>query len=513
MDKLSSSFLNKLIKTVRDSNLLAWGERVVAAVSGGVDSTVLLYSLYELRHYFGINIVCASFDHKIRPSSGEDISFVKDLCKKLSIPFYTESIDAVSYAKENKLNLEESARILRYDFLMKTAAALKAEKIAAAHHLDDFAENIVMRLITGGGLAAISGFKVKSGIVIRPLINHTKSEITDFANKNSIKFACDQTNADIKILRNFVRLNIVPPIKERNPSFLKTVKNTAEILRKDDDFIEKIAYKNFKEISKRNVNGKRIVFEKSDLLKMEDALLYRILKISVLNVCGYTYDNNNEIFIKKPITYYKNFKAFVELIKSKTPNTYFYINSFIAVRKEYDSVIIEYIPSAKNLTFKSFDFELEEPLGNPKYGLKKRYGCIINKNAVKAGRYSLKIKEINKVFYIEKLSACETDKIIKDILEKKIDFQPNIAYFDYDKISFPLEIRPFIEGDRFVPRGMKGDKKVKEYFIDKKVPVNIRKIIPLILFGGKIAWIFLNSISDDIKITEFTRNVGIMRIE
>jgi tRNA(Ile)-lysidine synthase len=513
LDKFSSSFLNKLTKTVKDSDLLAWGERVVTAVSGGIDSTVLLCSLYELRHYFGINIICASFDHKIRPSSAEDITFVKDLCKKLSIPFYTESKDIKLYAKENKLNLEEAARILRYRFLMKTAEDFKAKKIAVAHHLDDFAENLVMRLITGGGAGAISGFKVQSGIVIRPLINHSKSEITNFANKNSIKFVEDYTNADTKILRNFVRLNIMPSLKECNASFLKTVKNTAEILRKDDDFIEQIARKSFNDIVQPDANGKRIVFEKNDLLRLEDALLYRILKISVLDACGYNSKNKNEIFIKKPIVYYKNLKAFIQLMKSKKPNTYFYINSFTAVRKEYDKIIIEYIPSAKNLNFKSFNFELEEPLENPKSGLKKRYNYLIDKAAVETGRQSVNINEINKVFHLEKLSAGASDKIIKDILEKKIDFQPNIAYFDYDRISFPIIIRPFNEGDRFVPLGMKGGKKLKEYFIDKKVPVNIRKIIPVILFGGKIAWVSLNEISDDIKITELTRNAGIMRIE
>ena len=107
MDKFSSFFLSKLIKTVKDSGLLTWGDRILIAVSGGVDSTVLLYSLYELRHYFGITLACASFDHKIRPSSHEDILFVSGLCKKFSLPFYTEQADARDYAKKLKLNLDE----------------------------------------------------------------------------------------------------------------------------------------------------------------------------------------------------------------------------------------------------------------------------------------------------------------------------------------------------------------------------------------------------------------------
>ncbi len=513
MEKSSSSFLSKLIKTVKNLNLLAWGEKTVAAVSGGIDSTVLLYSLYELRHYFGIDLACASFDHKIRPSSGDDISFVKDLCKQLSIPFYTESIDVVSYAKENKLNLEEAARFLRYSFLMKTAKDFKAEKIAVAHHLDDFAENIIMRLITGGGTGAISGFNVQSGIVIRPLINHSKSEITDFANKNSIMFIEDYTNADTKILRNFVRLNIIPSFKERNASFLETVKNTAEILKKDDDFIEKIAREKFNGIAKYENNGKRIVFEKKDLLKLEDALLYRILKIAVLDACGYNSKDKNDIFVKKPTVYYKNLKAFLQLIKSEKPNTYFYINLFAAVRKEYDKIIIEYVPSAKKLVYKTFSFELEEPLENPKSALQKRYNYLIEETGAETERQSVRINEINKVFSIEKLSAETSYNIIKDVLKKRIDISPDTAYFDYDKISFPIIIKQFNEGDRFVPLGMKGVKKLKKYFIDKKVPANIRKIIPVILFDDKIAWVSFNEINDDIKITEFTRNVGVMRIE
>ena len=512
LDKFSSSFLNKLIKTVRDSNLLTWGERVVTAVSGGIDSSVLLYSLYELRHYLGIDIACASFDHNIRPSSGEDIIFVKDFCKKLSIPFYTEDRDVKSYAKENKLNLEEAARILRYRFLIKTADDFKAKKIAVAHHLDDFAENLIMRLITGGGTGAISGFKTQSGMVIRPLINHSKSEIIDFANKNSVKFVEDDTNKDTKILRNFVRLNIIPSFKELNPSFLKTVKNTSEILEKDDDFIKKTADKIFKDIARPDAGGKRFIFKKEDLSNLEDALLYRILKISVFNACGCNSKDKNNFFVKKPVVYYKNLKAFIQLIKSKKPNTYFYINSFIGVRKEYDKIIIEYIPSAKNLIFKSFNFELKEPLEIQKSSLKKKYEYLINKIDIEAGRYSVKIKEIDKTFYIKKLDDAKSDEIIKKIIEKKMYFKPALSYFDYDKINFPIIVRPFNEGDRFNPLGMKGSKKLKEYFIDKKVPANIRKIIPVILFDANIAWVFLNEISNDIKITERTRNVGIMRI-
>ena len=514
MDKISSFFLDKLIKTVRSFNLLAWGERVVIAASGGVDSSVLLFSLYELRHYFGISAACASFDHKIRQDSGQDVIFVKDLCKNLSIPFYSGSGDVKLYAKENKLNLEEAARILRYNFLLKTARDFNAEKIAVAHHSDDFAENVIMRLITGAGAGAISGFQAKSGQVIRPLINHSKLEILEFADKNSIKFTDDYTNKDTKILRNFVRLNILPSFKSVNPSFLNTIRNTAEILKKDDDFIEKISFKIFKDIAEP-INNRKIYFKKKDLSELYEPVLYRILKFSVLEIYKSIPENKNIFFIKKPITYYNNFKAFIELIKSKKPNVFFYIGRYIEIGNEYDKIFIGYAASEYSLNFKSVEFNIDGTVEIKKSGNASRYNkykYIIEKMPL-SSKTGLKIKEINKTISIEKINAFRSAEIINKIINKEFNFEPDSIYFDYDKISFPVTIRNFKEGDRFVPLGMKGAKKLKEYFIDKKVPINIRRIIPIILFEGEIAWVSLNEISDHIKITEFTKNVGLMRIE
>ncbi len=516
MDKISSSFLDKLIKTVRSFNLLAWGERVVVAVSGGVDSSVLLFSLYELRHYLGISIACASFDHKIRPDSGQDVIFVKDLCKNLSIPFYSGSGDVKLYAKENKLNLEETARILRYNFLLKKSSDFNAPKIAVAHHSDDFAENVIMRLITGAGAGAISGFQAKYGQVIRPLINHSKSEIIEFADKNSIKFTEDFTNKDTKILRNFVRLNILPSFKSVNPSFLNTVRNTAEILKKDDDFIEKISFKIFKEIAEPVNNGK-IYFKKKDLLKLDDPVLYRILKLSILEIYKYNPKDEYSFFIKKPIIYYNNFKAFIELIKSGKPNAFFYIGKFIEVGNEYDNIFIGYTASEGSFSFKSVKFNLAESIENKESNAASRYNkyeYLIEKIPPSLiTSLKIKIKEINKTFSIESVNESDSAEIINKITKKELNFKPESVYFDYDKIRFPITIRNFIEGDRFVPLGMKDAKKLKEYFIDKKVPIKVRRIIPIILFGGKIAWVSLNEICDCIKITEFTKNVGIMQIE
>ncbi len=518
MDKFSSFFLSKLIKTVKDSGLLTWGDRILIAVSGGVDSTVLLYSLYELRHYFGITLACASFDHKIRPSSHEDILFVSGLCKKFSLPFYTEQADARDYAKKLKLNLEESARILRYNFLMKSAIDFGAEKIATAHHLDDFAENFIMRLTVGGGGSAIAGIPVKNNIIIRPLIRHAKQEIINFARGNSIRFKEDYTNYDKKIFRNFIRLNIIPQLKKHNKSFLKTVYNTAEILRSDDEFINAAAKDLFDKSSKLFFSKtagnepllSQIVFNRKDLINVHRSLLYRLLKISILSLWQSRDVVDKSKFLKKPIVSYSNFETFVELVKSKKPNIYFNVKHLISVRREYDNIFIEHFSLNNKLAFKSFNFTAA-------FGKEIKYKYKLNE--LDKTKYkdisNIEIKELGRSFFIKQLKERETLRIKAGILKlkKNASVPANVAYFDFEKLKFPVTIRAFEEGDRFIPLGAGGHKKVKSYFIDKKVPMKARKILPIILFKDEIAWVSFNSISETIKITEFTKYAGIMFIK
>ena len=528
-NKETSFFLKKFYCAVEEFKLIERGDLILAAVSGGVDSVSLLYSLYFLRHILGINIACAVFDHEIRESSYKEVEYLKDLCNILSIRFYTDKANILAESKINKKSIEETARNFRYKFLYKTADKIHADKIATAHHLDDFAENFLMRAITGGGSGSIAGINVKNGIIIRPFIKFSKNEIIDFAGLNSIKFFEDCTNYQENIFRNNIRLNIIPEFKKINPSFLGTLYKTSEVLRKDDEFIENYA----KEIFKNTILNTAykasgiLTFNVGHLLKLPEAVLYRLVKLatyeissakdSINNNSPNDYDNiaNNENFIS-----YGNFKNFLNIIKSDKPNISFNLNKNVRIIRSYENIIFEKIENNKYIG-KIHDINYYFPLNHKHYEYSINCDALIEKNnanSIKTINKSVvyrkvHIKEINVDLIIGKLNIVNAAATINKLMKKK--FKKNSAnaiLFDFDKLLFPVTIRNFINGDRFIPLGMHHEKKVKNFFIDKKIPELYRHNLPVILFGGQIVWLGFIMMSDIIKITEFTKNIGYIKL-
>ena len=518
-NKRTSIFLKKFISTIEEFKLIEWGESVLIAVSGGVDSVSLLYSLYFLRHLLGIKISCAVFDHGIRESSYKEVEYLENLCNILSVPFYTDKANIVAESKINKKSIEETARNFRYKFLYKTANEINADKIAAAHHLDDFAENFLMRTITGGGSGSIAGIKVKNGMIIRPFIKFSKKEIIDFAKLNSIKFFEDYTNYQEDIFRNNIRLNIIPVFKKINPSFLNTIYRTSEVLRQDDEFIENCA----REIFKNNVsdteykNSGILTFNIPELLKMPETVLYRFFKLALYEIIINKNDNDNkdnnngiENFIS-----YGNFKNFLNILKSSKPNILFNLNKSIRIIKTYEKIIFEkiendiYIGKIKN-TYHHF------PLDFKHYEYLINHDDIVENNSVNINiinKFIIHIKELDFNLIIGKYNNIKTKTVIDKLIKKNFKNRlNNTILFDFDKLSFPIKIRNFMNGDRFTPLGMQNEKKVKKFFIDKKIPVLLRHNVPIILSDNKIVWVGFIIMSDMIKITDSTKSIGYMKL-
>ncbi len=517
-NKGTSIFLKKCIGTIEEFKLIEWGESVLTAVSGGVDSVSLLYSLYFLRHLLGIKISCAVFDHGIRESSYKEVEYLENLCNVLSVPFYTDKANIVAESKINKKSIEETARNFRYKFLYKTANEINADKIATAHHLDDFAENFLMRTIIGGGSGSIAGIKVKNGMIIRPFIKFSKNEIIDFAKLNSIKFFEDYTNYQGDIFRNHIRLNIIPEFKKINPSFLNTIYRTSEVLRKDDEFIENCS----REIFKNSVSSTEykdsgtLAFNIYDLLKIQETVLYRLFKLALYEIVINKNDNkdkdNNRIenFIS-----YGNFKNFLNILKSNKPNILFNLNKNIRIIKTYEKIIFQKIENnicigkIKNI-YRYFPLDIKH------YEYLIDYDDIVENNLGNINtinKFIIYIKELDLSLIIGKFDNIKTKTVMNKLIKKQFKNNlKNTVLFDFDKLLFPVKIRNFMNGDRFIPLGMHNEKKVKNFFIDEKIPALLRHNVPIILSNNKIVWIGFIIMSDIIKISNSTKSIGYIKL-
>ncbi len=219
------------------------GERVAVALSGGSDSMALLNFLIENANAIGITVLALNVEHGIRgESSVNDSKFVKEYCDKYNIPLLSYAVDSVKKAKDEKLSIEQSARALRYECFYQAIKSGKCDKVATAHHLSDNAESVLFNLFRGTGLKGLSGINENyNDYIVRPFLSVSKAEIEDYINKNAIPYVTDQTNFCDKYSRNFLRLNVIPHIKEIFPNFENSILRFSEIAKSDDEYLSKIA--------------------------------------------------------------------------------------------------------------------------------------------------------------------------------------------------------------------------------------------------------------------------------
>ncbi|HGE70414.1 TPA: tRNA lysidine(34) synthetase TilS, partial [Candidatus Poribacteria bacterium] len=233
----------KVLRTINKYKMIGKGDKIVLAVSGGPDSTAMLYIMNDLRDELGCSLYIAHLNHCLRgEESSADAEFVKEQAEKLHIPFTIEKIDVKSMIT-NKESLESGARRIRYDFYRKVMSETKADKVAQGHTADDQAETILMRLLRGSGTKGLSGIPpIRDGIYIRPLIEISRSEVVAYLQNIGVQPRWDSSNLSTEYERNRIRHELIPLIEKRfSPNIKAILQQTAEILRSEDDFLDTIA--------------------------------------------------------------------------------------------------------------------------------------------------------------------------------------------------------------------------------------------------------------------------------
>jgi tRNA(Ile)-lysidine synthase len=446
--------LQKVEKTIEKFNMLSIGDHVLAGLSGGPDSVCLLHVLKELKIKYKLKISASYIDHGLRPNeTPKEIEFCQKICSDLDVPFYTKSVDVREFAKQEKINLQEAARILRYGALDQISLNIKADKIVIAHNSDDQAETLIMRLLRGSGPAGLCGIPPVRKKIIRPLIEIERVEIEEYLNKRNIQYIKDPSNESLKYLRNKIRHTLMPVIKSISPQATKIISKTADIIREENDYINVAVTKALMRLMSRKTDQKVELFcNPMEVLNI--VILRRALRVaidSVKDLKGIEFDHIEKI---------------IDLIKKGKPGDRIYLPKGIKAIKNYSTLIISAEPPKKLPTY-----EISE-----------------------AGEIFL--QEASIVLYIEEVDREE----VKDFGDGK-----NTVYIDREKINFPLIVRSRKPGDFFYPFGFGKKKKLQDFFVDEKIPRDERDLIPIIENSGEIVFIAGYRLDDRYKIKHNTK--------
>ncbi len=244
------NFCRKTKKYIEENNLIAKGDRITAALSGGADSVSLLCALTELAPIMGFTVCAAHLHHGIRGESADrDAEFCRKLCDRLGVTLYTKYADIPAIASREKISEELAGRRARYAFFDELAKKHGFIKTATAHNLNDNAETVLMHLMRGSGIKGLCGIAPSRGNVIRPLLCMTRTEIEEFCFSRGLDYVTDETNLETVYTRNKVRLELLPMIERKfNPAFVERTGANSAVIRAEDEYLDICAENIFAEL-------------------------------------------------------------------------------------------------------------------------------------------------------------------------------------------------------------------------------------------------------------------------
>ncbi|MDD4294566.1 MAG: tRNA lysidine(34) synthetase TilS [Candidatus Omnitrophica bacterium] len=322
-----------VIKTLKDFSMLRRKDSLILGVSGGPDSICLLRLFHKLKNDYKLNFVCAHFNHGLRAGESDSESdFVRALCKELKVKCLSSKRNVAKLYDGD--SLEQTARRARYDFFETVSRETKIKKVALAHHKDDLAETVLMRIIRGSGLRGVRGFlpNVKIGRIniIRPLINVTKQDILNWLKINDYEYKHDSSNDEDIFFRNNVRNKLIPSIREFNPNITDSLCNLAIHAGMDYDFIFQSAREAFN-YTKISATKQSITLSLSKLKKMHTSLICNVIRYAVEELKG----NVNRLETR-------HLQEVTDLINNRPVNSVVNL-PFLRVIKEQHSILIQFL--------------------------------------------------------------------------------------------------------------------------------------------------------------------------
>ena len=295
----------KVLKTIKENNLIETGDKLVLGVSGGPDSTAMLHILNELKNKINFEIVVAHINHMIREEAEADEEYVKNMCNKMNVEFYSKRIDVQKLANTNKAGLEETGRKVRYEFFEEVLKNTKSNKIAIAHNKNDKAETVLMNILRGSGIQGLSGIELKNKHYIRPLLECERNEIEDYCKEKTLNPRIDKTNFENEYTRNKVRNIVIPYIqKEFNPNIIEAINRLSELTKQEDEYLKTETKKAYNTILVEE-KPEEIILNLKSFNMQEKLIKSRIIMYSISKIFG-TSKNIEKVHIEDIIRLCKN---------------------------------------------------------------------------------------------------------------------------------------------------------------------------------------------------------------
>ena len=452
MNKISiqrDSFFKKFQDKLIQFNTLSKGDKLVVAVSGGLDSVTLLMLLVSIDDF---DLVVTHVDHRLREESKNDQDFVRKLSIDLNIPFFNKTLDPRS--RDKKTSIEEWARLERYSFLNSILNKTKSKWIMTGHHGNDQVETLLMNLERQTGVSGLRGIAKERDNLIRPMLDFTKNEIIKFSKKIGYEYCEDISNADTSFPRNFLRHKVLKQWEDQAPNIISGIRGSIEHFNEWKVALDFMI----------NVHIKPRVIDDNNNLIIPREIISQLPKMVIVRLIQILMDDQDELWSKHQIQMLDQF------IKNKTTGGLHTLHNGWRILHDRGSLILNREPRKNIIDSVNLFPNIPVFYGDYKYEL------IVDK--------------------INNKHLSHTESVDWSKLKNK-----------------KLKLRIWKKGDSFQPLGMKGHQKISDFLINQKVNVISKESQIVLTADGEIVWVCGKRISNSVKLTEETLHTAFLKRE
>ena len=482
------SLAERVYRSIQRDLLLPPGARVVVAASGGADSTALVLLLAELAPRGGFVVASlAHFNHCLRGAESDaDQAACARLAERLGLPFDTERGDAREAARRWRTSIEDAGRRLRYEFFARTAAARGAQRIAVGHTRDDQAETVLLHLLRGTGGKGRAGMASRRGDIVRPLLDCRHDELVDWLSQRGESFREDSSNLDRRYVRNRIRRELIPFLKERfSPSVVEVLARGAELARDEAELLDQLSRDWFS----------RVVSVVEARVEVDSRLLQQAPRVLATRVCR----SALEVFAGSRGIGLDHAAALLAFASGREEMRRDFPGQ--RARRRGEVVVLEPVSSAERAA---------------RRGRRSKSDVLGAVGIPDPNSFVQKLSIPGEVL-VEGTGLTVSAELRRSEPERgfsssDIPGGPRQVAVDAAAAG-TLAVRTRRAGDRFRPLGSPGRKKLQDYFVDRKVPRDDRDRVPLVTTGdGRIVWVAGHGIAEEFRVRADTVAVVILSL-